>query len=88
MHFEKTSIFDFLCMKNIYCYTVCAGTFAVISIMIGSVTEKLAPDTNFPLSNGTNVSESVDIDERDAYRVKIACSLTLLAGIFQVCFSY
>lgn len=60
------------------------GTFAVISIMIGSVTEKLAPDTNFPLSNGTNVSESVDIDERDAYRVKIACSLTLLAGIFQI----
>lgn len=63
---------------------LCSGTFAVISIMVGSVTEKLAPDSNF-IANGTNGTASVNIDERDAYRVQIACSLTVLAGIFQVC---
>ncbi|XP_060912810.1 solute carrier family 26 member 6-like [Labrus mixtus] len=59
------------------------GTFAVISIMIGSVTERLAPDSNF-IVNGTNSTGSVDIDARDAHRVQIACSLTVLAGIFQI----
>ncbi|XP_077464481.1 solute carrier family 26 member 6 [Stigmatopora argus] len=59
------------------------GTFAVISIMIGSVTERLAPDSNF-LINGTNGTGSVNLDERDAYRVQIACSLTLLVGLFQI----
>lgn len=52
--------------------------------MIGSVTERLAPDSNF-IMNGTNGTESVDTVGRDAYRVQIACSLTLLTGIFQVC---
>ncbi|XP_077424508.1 solute carrier family 26 member 6-like [Vanacampus margaritifer] len=59
------------------------GTFAVISIMIGSVTERLAPDSNF-LLNATNGTGSVNINERDAYRVQIACSLTVLAGLFQI----
>ncbi|XP_070765941.1 solute carrier family 26 member 6 [Enoplosus armatus] len=59
------------------------GTFAVISIMIGSVTERLAPDSNF-IVNATNGTGSVNIDARDAYRVQIACSLTVLAGIFQM----
>ncbi|XP_074537034.1 solute carrier family 26 member 6-like [Halichoeres trimaculatus] len=59
------------------------GTFAVISIMIGSVTERLAPDGHF-MVNGTNGTESVDLDARDAFRVQIACALTVLAGIFQI----
>ncbi|XP_038578375.1 solute carrier family 26 member 6 isoform X3 [Micropterus salmoides] len=59
------------------------GTFAVISIMVGSVTERLAPDCDF-IVNGTNGTEGVNIDARDAYRVQIACSLTVLAGIFQM----
>ncbi|XP_041654437.1 solute carrier family 26 member 6-like isoform X1 [Cheilinus undulatus] len=59
------------------------GTFAVISIMVGSVTERLAPDSNF-IVNATNGTGSVDIDARDALRVQIACSLTVLAGIFQI----
>ena len=63
---------------------LCSGTFAVISIMIGSVTERLAPDSNF-MVNGTNGTTAVDIDGRDAYRVQIACALTVLTGIFQVC---
>ncbi|CAL1606304.1 unnamed protein product [Knipowitschia caucasica] len=60
------------------------GTFAVISVMVGSVTERLGPDSDFPLNNSTNTTGSVDIDARDAYRVVIACSLTLLVGIFQI----
>ncbi|XP_055022157.1 solute carrier family 26 member 6-like isoform X2 [Boleophthalmus pectinirostris] len=63
---------------------ISVGTFAVISIMIGSVTERLGPDSNFHVNNGTNATGDVDIDARDAYRVKIACSLTLLVGIFQI----
>ncbi|XP_054636254.1 solute carrier family 26 member 6-like [Dunckerocampus dactyliophorus] len=59
------------------------GTFAVISIMIGSVTERLAPDSNF-IVNGTNGTAHVNNDERDAYRVQIACTLTVLAGLFQI----
>lgn len=59
------------------------GTFAVISIMVGSVTERLAPDSDFPFDKSNNTG-SVDIDARDAYRVTIACSLTLLVGIFQI----
>lgn len=62
------------------------GTFAVMSIMVGSVTERLAPDSNF-VGNGTNGTVRVNIDARDAFRVQIACSLTVLTGIFQVCVS-
>lgn len=65
---------------------LCPGTFAVISIMIGSVTERLAPDGDF-FVNGTNGTGSLDIDARDAHRVEIACSITVLTGIFQVCSS-
>uniref|UniRef100_A0A3Q2PVL5 Solute carrier family 26 member 6, like 2 n=1 Tax=Fundulus heteroclitus TaxID=8078 RepID=A0A3Q2PVL5_FUNHE len=59
------------------------GTFAVISIMVGSVTERLAPDSNF-MVNGTNGTESVNIAARDSSRTQIACSLTVLTGIFQI----
>uniref|UniRef100_A0A8C7YC83 Solute carrier family 26 member 6, like 2 n=1 Tax=Oryzias sinensis TaxID=183150 RepID=A0A8C7YC83_9TELE len=62
---------------------VSIGTFAVISIMVGSVTERLAPDEAFYF-NGTNGSLTVNIDARDAYRVQMACSVTLLSGIFQI----
>ncbi|KAM3618346.1 uncharacterized protein V6R79_019449 [Siganus canaliculatus] len=61
---------------------ISVGTFAVISMMIGSVTERLAPDNNY-IMNSQNETGDVDIDARDAYRVEIACSLTILAGIFQ-----
>ncbi|XP_041713971.1 solute carrier family 26 member 6 [Coregonus clupeaformis] len=60
------------------------GTFAVISIMIGSVTEKLAPDSDFTFLNGTNGTAVLDVAARDAYRVQIAASTTVLSGLFQV----
>ncbi|XP_026188313.1 solute carrier family 26 member 6-like isoform X2 [Mastacembelus armatus] len=58
------------------------GTFAVISMMVGSVTQRLAPEQNF-IVNGTNGSK-VDTEARDAARVQIACALALLTGIFQI----
>ncbi|XP_041952605.1 solute carrier family 26 member 6 [Alosa sapidissima] len=65
---------------------ISVGTFAVISIMIGSLVERLAPDANFNpniTSNGSSVVE-VDVAARDAYRVQIATALTLCCGLFQV----
>ncbi|XP_028265194.1 solute carrier family 26 member 6-like [Parambassis ranga] len=59
------------------------GTFAVVSIMAGTVTEKLAPDSLFYV-NGTNGSEIVDTDAQTAYRVQIASALAVLVGIFQI----
>ncbi|XP_043080052.1 solute carrier family 26 member 6 [Puntigrus tetrazona] len=62
---------------------VSIGTFAVISVMIGSVSERLAPDDQF-LTNGTNGSVVMETEERDLQRVKVAAATTLLCGIFQV----
>ncbi|KAK2851497.1 hypothetical protein Q5P01_007773 [Channa striata] len=57
------------------------GTFAVVSIMVGSVVERLAPDSNITV-NGTNGTD-VNPDALDAYRVQIASSFAVLTGIFQ-----
>lgn len=56
-----------------------------MSVMIGSVTERLAPDSDFMMwSNDTNGS-IIDTVARDHERVKIAAAVTFLSGIFQVC---
>ncbi|XP_042363748.1 solute carrier family 26 member 6, like [Plectropomus leopardus] len=60
------------------------GTFTVLSIMVGSVTERLAPDTDFLISNGTNITAEVDITSRDLYRVQVAAATTVLGGLIQV----
>nr|XP_055069342.1 solute carrier family 26 member 6, like [Misgurnus anguillicaudatus] len=60
------------------------GTFTILSIMIGSVTERLGPDANFLVYNGTNVTEEVDITSRDLYRVQVAAAATVLGGLIQV----
>ncbi|XP_036822674.1 solute carrier family 26 member 6 [Oncorhynchus mykiss] len=58
------------------------GTFAVTSIMIGTTTERLAPNSNFMSLNGTNGTQILDVVARDALRVQIAASTTFLSGIF------
>lgn len=50
---------------------ISVGTFAVMSVMVGSVTESLAPQT---LNDST----------RDADRVRVASTLSVLVGLFQV----
>lgn len=59
---------------------ISVGTFAVMSVMVGSVTESLAPDEDFlQASNST-----VDVAARDARRVQLASALSVLVGLFQV----
>ncbi|XP_039654485.1 solute carrier family 26 member 6, like isoform X1 [Perca fluviatilis] len=60
------------------------GTFTVLSIMVGSVTERLAPDMNFLIKNGTNITAEVNITARDLYRVEVAAATTVLGGLIQV----
>ncbi|KAI2665420.1 Prestin [Labeo rohita] len=57
-------------------------TFAVISLMIGGVAVREAPDTMFAV-NGTNASLVVDFQARDARRVEVVVALTTLVGIIQ-----
>ncbi|CAL8335495.1 unnamed protein product [Merluccius merluccius] len=61
------------------------GTFAVLSIMVGGVTERLAPDSDFLAVNGTNLTgRQVNIHARDSYRVQVAAATTVLGGLIQV----
>ncbi|XP_069499442.1 solute carrier family 26 member 6 [Ambystoma mexicanum] len=60
---------------------ISAGTFAVISVMIGSVTESLAPNENFLLSGNAT---GFDVEARDKARVELAVALTFLVGIIQI----
>ncbi|CAL8325607.1 unnamed protein product [Merluccius merluccius] len=62
------------------------GTFAVVSIMVGSVTEKFGPDSLFMVMNGTNGTGLVDAAARDAYRVQIASAVTAVVGVLQILF--
>lgn len=52
--------------------------------MVGSVTERLAPDSHFLLTNGTNITVEVDTAARDSYRVQVAAATTVLGGLIQV----
>ncbi|NXC37344.1 S26A6 protein, partial [Campylorhamphus procurvoides] len=59
------------------------GPFAVISVMIGSLTESLLPSENFLESvNGSNATVNEEL--RDAARVELVATITVLTGIFQV----
>ncbi|XP_064012846.1 solute carrier family 26 member 6 [Pogoniulus pusillus] len=59
------------------------GPFAVISVMIGSLTESLLPSENFQeFVNGSNVT--INEAQRDAARVELVATITVLTGIFQV----
>ncbi|XP_033922415.1 solute carrier family 26 member 6 [Melopsittacus undulatus] len=59
------------------------GPFAVISVMIGSLTDSLLPSEDFLESiNGSNMT--VNEERRDAARVELVATITVLTGIFQV----
>ncbi|XP_067345783.1 prestin isoform X2 [Channa argus] len=65
---------------------VSVGTFAVISLMIGGVAVREAPDSLFylPPANGSNNTACIDEEARDARRVQVAVVLTTLVGIIQI----
>lgn len=60
------------------------GTFAVMSVMTGGVTERLAPDSNFMIWDNVTNSSIVDVVSRDAERVRVAAAVAFLTGIFQI----
>ncbi|NXD14004.1 S26A6 protein, partial [Nothocercus nigrocapillus] len=60
------------------------GPFAIISVMIGSVTDSLVPSDNF-LETVNNTNETVVNEARlNAARVELVATLTILVGVFQV----
>lgn len=68
-----------------FLYFAPLGTYAVMSVMIGGVTERLAPDSNFMIwDNITNTTSKVDEVARDEERVRVAAAVTLISGLFQV----
>uniref|UniRef100_G1K940 Solute carrier family 26 member 6 n=1 Tax=Anolis carolinensis TaxID=28377 RepID=G1K940_ANOCA len=63
---------------------ISVGPFAVISVMIGSITDSLEPSGKFmEADNDTNVP-ILNEAKRDAARVQLAAALTFLVGIFQI----
>ncbi|XP_070121457.1 prestin isoform X1 [Equus caballus] len=68
-----------------YCFLgtsrhISIGPFAVISLMIGAVAVRLVPD-DIVIPGGVNATNGTEA--RDALRVKVAMSVTLLSGIIQ-----
>uniref|UniRef100_A0A667WUZ8 STAS domain-containing protein n=1 Tax=Myripristis murdjan TaxID=586833 RepID=A0A667WUZ8_9TELE len=60
------------------------GTYAVMSVMIGGVTERVAPDSDFMMWDNVTNSSIIDITARDAERVRVAAAVTFLSGLFQI----
>ncbi|XP_017294236.2 prestin [Kryptolebias marmoratus] len=66
---------------------VSMGTFAVISLMIGGVAVREAPESAFPLpANVSNSSVTFDEEALNARRVQVAAVLTTMVGIIQIVF--
>lgn len=63
---------------------ISVGTYAVMSVMIGGVTERLAPDSAFSAFDNVTGEAIINTTLRDAERVKVAAAVTFLSGIFQV----
>ncbi|XP_064409157.1 solute carrier family 26 member 6-like, partial [Latimeria chalumnae] len=63
---------------------ISVGAFAVVSVMIGTITETMIPDEDFTtFLNETNQTE-IDTVARDQLRVQVASAVTILAGLFQI----
>ncbi|XP_049922093.1 solute carrier family 26 member 6 isoform X2 [Epinephelus moara] len=63
---------------------ISVGTYAVMSVMIGGVIERLAPDSNFMIWDNATNSSIVDVINRDAERVRVAAAVTFMSGLFQI----
>ncbi|XP_061592713.1 solute carrier family 26 member 6 isoform X2 [Cololabis saira] len=60
------------------------GTYAVMSVMIGGTTERLAPDSDFMIWDNITNSSIIDVVTRDAERVRVASAVTFFSGVFQI----
>lgn len=55
-----------------------------MSVMIGGVTERLAPDSDFMIWDNVSNASIVDTNSRDEERVRVAALVTFVSGLFQV----
>lgn len=55
-----------------------------MSVMIGGVTERLAPDSNFVTWDNVTNTSIIDTVARDEERVRVAAAVTFISGLFQV----
>lgn len=65
-------------------YFLCLGTFAVLSIMVGIVCLRLAPESDFSHFNATLNATVVDTDRMNEVRLAISGTLACLTAIIQV----
>ncbi|KAK2892714.1 hypothetical protein Q8A67_012702 [Cirrhinus molitorella] len=72
---------------------ISVGPFPVTCLMVGSVVLTLAPDEHFLHSvNITGANDTltdkmvmeIDVEAREAQRILVACTMTVLVGLFQV----
>lgn len=61
------------------------GTFAVLSIMVGMVCLRLAPESDFTHFNATLNATVVDEERMNQVRLGISGTLACLTAIIQVC---
>ncbi|XP_053833279.1 prestin isoform X1 [Vidua macroura] len=66
------------------------GTFAVVSMMVGSVAVREVPDEMVSLdSNSTNITDVLEYySARDTKRVQVAVALAFLSGLIQLCLGF
>ncbi|KAM9855893.1 solute carrier family 26 member 9-like [Aulostomus maculatus] len=60
------------------------GTFAVLSIMVGIVCLRLAPESDFSYFNATLNSTTVDKDRMNEVRLGVSATLACLTAIIQI----
>ncbi|XP_028849997.1 solute carrier family 26 member 9-like [Denticeps clupeoides] len=60
------------------------GTFAVLSIMVGMVCLRLAPESDFTYINATNNATEVDEEQMNQVRLGISATLACLTAIIQI----
>ncbi|KAJ8386684.1 hypothetical protein AAFF_G00168000 [Aldrovandia affinis] len=65
---------------------ISVGPFPVTCLMVGSVVLTLAPDDSFllPLNDTSVNGTGVDVEAREAQRIIVASTMTVLVGLFQV----
>lgn len=61
-----------------------AGTFAVVSIIVGNICNELAPESDFQYFNHTTNETSVNTVALEAARLEISATLACLTAIIQV----
>lgn len=72
------------CFFFFFFFFKCPGTFAVLSIMVGIVCLRLAPESDFSHFNQTLNATVVDTDQMNDVRLGISGTLACLTAIIQV----